>query len=181
MRTGFCRHCRREFHSDIDYFGYCGIGCIADFAHEQKITYYEAKHLNSHEDERNELEDRIASLEYEYEDTCSECSSLYESIEESEGKIKDLKIEVKTLKNLDWEKVKRDRRAESAYNESVLRKMKNIKDDNDDIKERMSKTQRDNILLHDQNMDLLNSIKELKGHSERFQQMDLGIELEYDE
>jgi hypothetical protein len=59
--------------------------------------------------------------------------------------------------------------------------MNNIKENNDYIKGQMKETRKDNTLLHAQNMDLLNSIKKMNSHIERFELLDLGIELDYDE
>jgi adenylate cyclase class IV len=153
-----------------------------------KISYYEAKEINFSEDERNLLEDRIASLECDYENVSNEAEETYRDLDRAEdamseldAEIKDLKKNIKMLESLDWIKIKKERKKEAEYNESVLIKLSNIKDQNDYIKKQMDNVMRDNILLKDQNIDLLNSVKEMKGHSERFQQLDLGIELEYDE
>jgi chromosome segregation ATPase len=181
MRTGFCRYCKIELYNDHDYFGYCSIGCCVEFAHEQNITIDEAKDLGFPEKERNDLEDRIAQIECDYDNVSNECGELYRDLDKAEEKIWKLKDKVEELESVDWEEVKKERRRESEYNESVLRKVSNIKRENDRIKEQMDKVKRDNILLKDQNLELLNSIKEIKSHSDRFELLDLGIELEYDE
>jgi len=59
--------------------------------------------------------------------------------------------------------------------------MNNIKENNDYIKKQMAKTRKDNTLLLAQNIDLLGSIKKMNRHIERFELIDLGIELDYDE
>ena len=64
---------------------------------------------------------------------------------------------------------------------TVLIKVKNIKEDNECIKENMSKVRRDNTLLLEQNLDLLQTIKEMRSYSDRFNNIDLGIELEDNE
>jgi chromosome segregation ATPase len=181
MITGFCRQCKREFHEDLDYYGYCNISCCADFAFDQRITYDEAKHLGFDTREEEDLKDRIAELECSYNDVYGDVSWLNDSIDEKDIKIRELKEKVKELESLDWEKIKKERRAEISYNDSVLRKMENIKENNDYIKRQMAVTRKDNTLLLAQNLDLLDSIKKMNSHIERFELIDLGIELDYDE
>lgn len=181
MRTGFCRYCHRDIHNDNHYFGYCSITCCLEFASEKRVSFAEAKDVDFGQEERSYLEDRIAELECDYWNASREAEETYGDLDKAENKIIDLKDKVKELEDLDWEKIKKEREREDIYNESVLRKVNNIKRNNDYIKEQMEKVMRDNILLKDQNLDLLNSIKEMKSHSERFQQLDLGIELDYDE
>lgn len=181
MITGFCRQCRREFHEDLDYYGYCNSWCCADFAHEQRITYGEAKGLGFDTREEEDLKDRVAELECSYDDAYSEASYLNDDIDEAKSKIFDLKEKVRELESLDWENIKKERRVEKIYNESVLKKMNNIKENNDYIKRQMAETRKDNFLLLAQNLDLLDSIKKMKSYSARFQLLDLGIELDYNE
>ncbi len=188
MRTGFCRYCRNELHNDNSYYGYCSISCCLDFASELRISMAEAEDIDFREEERERLQDKIAYLQCDYDNVSNEEGDLYQDLDRAEDKINEandkithLKDKLKELESLEWENLKKERAREAEYNASVLRKMRNIKENNDDIKEQMEKVMKDNILLKDQNLDLLNSIKEMKGHSERFQQMDLGIELEYDE
>lgn len=181
MRTGFCRQCKREFHEDLDYYGYCNISCCSDFAFEQRITYYEAKNLGLDTIEEEDLKDRVAELECSYDDIYDEASCLNDDIDEAKSKIFDLKEKVRELENLDWENIKKERRVEKIYNDSVLKKLNNIKENNDYIKKQMAETRKDNTLLLAQNLDLLDSIKRMKSYSARFQLLDLGIELDYDE
>jgi chromosome segregation ATPase len=181
MITGFCRQCKREFHEDLDYYGYCNISCCADFAFDQRITYYEAKNLGFDTREEEDLKDRVAELECSYDDAYGEASCLNDDLDTAKSDIFDLKEKVRELASLDWENIKKERRVEKIYNESVLKKMNNIKENNDYIKRQMAETRKDNTLLLAQNLDLLDSIKKMNSHIERFEQLDLGIELDYDE
>jgi predicted nucleic acid-binding Zn-ribbon protein len=181
MITGFCRQCKREFHEDLDYYGYCNISCCADFAFDQRITYFEAKHLGTIDKEKEDLEDRVAELECSYDSAYGEASCLNDDLDNACQENRDLKKKVRELESLDWEKIKAERRAEKIYNDSVFRKVANIQENNDYIKKQMALTRKDNHLLLAQNLDLLDSIKKMNSHSERFQQLDLGIELDYDE
>jgi len=181
MRTGFCRYCHRDIHNDNHYYGYCSIACCLEFASKKSISFAEAKDVDLGQQERRDLEDKIDELNCYYQNASGEAEETYRDLDKAEYKIINLEAEVNELENLDWKKIKKEREREDVYNESVLRKVNNIKHENDNIKEKMKKVMKDNILLKDQNLDLLNSIKEMKGHSERFQQLDLGIELDYDE
>jgi predicted nuclease with TOPRIM domain len=181
MITGFCRQCKREFHEDLDYYGYCNISCCADFAFEQRITYCEAKGLGFDTREEEDLKDRVAELECSYNDVYGDVSWLNDTIDSQDSKISELKGKIKELESLDWEKIKKERVLEKSYNDSVFVRMNNIKENNDYIKGQMKETRKDNTLLHAQNMDLLNSIKKMNSHIERFELLDLGIELDYDE
>ena len=181
MITGFCRQCKREFHEDLDYYGYCNISCCADFAFEQRITYCEARDLCFNDREEEDLKDKIAELECSYNSAYGEASCLNDDLDNACQENRDLKKKVRELESLDWEKIKAERRGEATYNDSVFRRMNNMKTLSDDVQEKMRKVQRDNLLLKDQNLDLLDSIKKMNSHSERFQQLDLGIELDYDE
>ena len=180
MRTGFCRYCEQELYNNNHYLGYCNISCCLEFANKHQIDFMEAKDLGFTEQERSDLEDRIAELECSYSSASSEAGNLYDDLDKATDKIINLREEVKELESLDWEKIKKERESEAVYNISVLRKVNNIKIENDNIKEEIGKVQKDNILIHDQNLDLLNIIKDMKAHSSRFQQLDLGIELDYD-
>lgn len=181
MRTGFCRYCRRDIHNDNHYFGYCGISCCQEFASEQNISFPEAKDIDFGEVERGDLEDRIAELECSHDDAYSDASYLRDDLDEAQKTIMKMGTKIEELADLDWEDIKKEREREEEYNESVLRKVNNIRRNNDYIKGQMAKIHGNNILLKEQNLDLLNSIKELRGLSERFRQLDLGIELDYDE
>jgi len=81
MITGFCRQCKKEFHEDLDYYGYCSSFCCAKYACEQRITYCEAKGLSFNEREKNDLEDRIAELECSYDSAYGETSCLNDDLD----------------------------------------------------------------------------------------------------
>jgi len=181
MRTGFCRHCKHDLYSDTDYYGYCSIACCTDFASDQRISNAEAKDINFRENERNYLEDKISQLECDYHNVANEVEETYRDVDRAEDEIRDLKKKVKELANVDWERIKKERKEEKAYNMTVLIKVKNIKEDNECIKENMSKVRRDNTILLEQNLDLLQTIKEMRSYSDRFNNIDLGIELEDNE
>ena len=131
MRTGYCRYCKRDIYNDLDYYGYCSIGCCGDFAAEQKISMVEAKSINSCEDKISQMEDEILQLQCDYDNVSNEASNSYDDMDKAEDKIHKLEKIVKELESLDWEEIKKEREREAVYNETVLEKVKNIKKDND--------------------------------------------------
>lgn len=61
----------------------------------------------------------------------------------------------------------------------MLSKINNIIVENKQIRNESENLKKDNILL-EQNLDLLNTIKDMKKESIRFQLMDIGGHLDYD-
>jgi len=181
MRIGFCRYCKRDLYEDYNYHGFCNIGCCSEFSYEQNISYAEAIDTDFNDGERKDLEDYITELENSCGSSSGAAHELERVVDRAKDEILVLKDKVKELRNLDWEKIKKERDNESAYNDSVLRKVNNIKEENDKIKEETEQVKKDNVILLDQNTDLLNIIKNMKAHSSRFQQLDLDIRLDYDE
>ena len=171
MRTGFCKHCNRELFNS-SYFGYCSLSCCVKFAHQHDIFFGEAKKYGSQEEidqeEIERLNDRICELECSVSNYSEEESCYLDDFERVSRENVHLEEKIQELENLDWEKIKRDRKKEKEYNESVFRKMNNVGQENDDLKNKIKEVTSNNELLQKQNLDLLNTIKEMRGYSDRF-------------
>ena len=168
-----CKQCGRLVFND--YHGFCSSMCCASFAIEHKISVYETQHYLYEEIE--ELEDKVSQLECDISSAESNESLAYNDYHREERENASLREEVDhlgdiihELRNLDWEKIKTEREDEKRRNDLILSNMDDIRRENKKIKEK-------DRLFSEQNYDLLETIKETKSHSDRFDLMDLQIEL----
>lgn len=180
MIIGICRNCRRYVHDhENQYHGFCSSWCCSDFAAKHDIIIEDAKDLNFGQEE---LKDQIRELEekaYKYD----ECylNDLENQVDDRERDIDRLEVKLKELKELDWEKIERERIEEENYIKNLEESTRCAELASHRIKEKNKKVTEENKLIHAQNIDLLSTIKEMRSYSDRFQQMDLDTEWDYDE
>ena len=124
-------------------------------------------------EEVENLKEKVESLESNCNYYESDIEGLKEEIENKKYTITNLEKEVEELENLDWEKIKEEREDEAGENVRIKRNAHKVEEHN-------RKLINDNKSLIKQNEDLISTIKELKHFSDRFQLMDLRMDLEVD-
>ena len=187
MHIETCRFCRKRIDLGVNYFEFCSVSCCVDYASELGVSFEQAKDTRKH-DEIENLEERIANLEDRNDDLDNELRGAENSLgdadddyselrAETEERIEKQEKELDELRKLDWKEIKKIRKKETEFNESVYRKLANIKEIDNVIQGKNEDLKKENTLLRDQNLDLLKIIKDLNSHSDRFNALDL----EYDE
>jgi len=162
-----CRNCNRDIHVN-SYSGFCSIDCCADFAVKNNITFDEAAEMDFF-NEISSLEEKIDKLEGELSDSDCECENYSKEIYELKEEVRRLEKEVKDLKDLDWERIKEERKKEREENFRYMNLNADLVIKNGYLEEEIKKVRKDN-------KELLEDVKHMMSHSDRFQQIDFGYE-----
>lgn len=79
-----CRHCNRWTLND--YYGFCGIGCCADFAFEHNLLFSEAR-MDVKDERIEELQEQLSEAESDashYSDEANRCYGYEQKCEDLE-------------------------------------------------------------------------------------------------
>ena len=181
MNINLCRQCNRIFYDNCDYHGFCSVVCCVDFSIEHGTTFDEAKHLRDDNEELEKLKSENWDYESDYYSGMEKISDLEDKLEEANRRMSDLNNEITELKGLKWTEIKRERRREAAHNEIVINNMETIKRHSKELEDKNNTLEKENLLILHQNLDLLNTIKDMRSYSDRFQLIEFDIEPNYDE
>jgi hypothetical protein len=180
MEAILCRNCNKMMFND--YLGYCSSSCFAEFGSKNLFINSEIE-MQTCKDQ--DVIDDLESQVYRLEDELNVCEGdAYRELEDALSEVEELEVRNNVLEGIceelrgnDWNKIEAERKAEKEYEEELLQKVQTIKEMNDELRSHNGQIVNQNKMLLDQNLDLLKTIKNLEGYSERFDLLDLGIEL----
>ena len=160
-----CRNCNKDIYVD-SYNGFCNMDCCAEFAEKHNITFYEAAKTYDF-DEVLHLEEKIDNLQSELSDLDCDNENCHKEIDELKEEIRKLEEEVKDLKDLDWERIKEERKKEREENFRYMNLNSDLVKNNGFLEEEIKK-------VRERNTELIADVKHMMSHSERFRQIDFG-------
>jgi len=169
-----CRNCQKDIHVK-SYFGFCCMACCGEFSIKNKILLSDAK-FSYGSDTIERLEEEVDELKNDVYYFENENEEYYSHNRELERTVSDLGNKIETLKSLDWEKIKKQRYEEKKNNDDIKREKERVEKVNERVEKVNERVKQQIKDVRKQNQELLDCVKEMKSHSDRFQQLDLGYE-----